>query len=237
MDDGAGPVITTSDDRTRTWLIAAGGAAATIAAVVALISLWPEDERRPRAEQVAATTTAPPAPTTSGAGAGEPSQQSSSTTAGVPATDLFGGGLPGALADLRAAAGDPTQAIEISVYPDYAFLAYRDPAAPANLDRRMWRDGEVGPAEANPIDDRVDADTEADLFALTELDPSVVEGLVADAPSRYELPVEVTHVIIDRFLPFDERVLIRVYATPTDGRSGGGYVSYDTAGTFVDVCC
>ncbi|MGH9273617.1 MAG: hypothetical protein ACRDZU_03130 [Acidimicrobiales bacterium] len=31
--------------------------------------------------------------------------------------------------------------------------------------------------------------------------------------------------------------LIRVYATPDDGRSGGGYVRYDTAGAFVKVCC
>jgi hypothetical protein len=44
-------------------------------------------------------------------------------------------------------------------------------------------------------------------------------------------------VLIDRFLPFDERVLIRVYASPTDGRSGGGYISYDTAGALVDTCC
>jgi len=41
--------------------------------------------------------------------------------------------------------------------------------------------------------------------------------------------------IIDRFLPFDERVLIRVYASPPDGRSGGGYVQYTLDGTFVEV--
>ena len=45
----------------------------------------------------------------------------------------------------------------------------------------------------------------------------------------------VTHVLIDRFLPFDQRVLIRVYATPTDGRSGGGYVQYTLDGTYVKV--
>ena len=236
MDDGAGPVISSSDDRTKTWLIVAGGVAATVAALVALLALWPEDEPR-RPGEVAASTTAAPGPTTSGAGTGEPSQQPSSTTAGEPAADLFAGGLPAALADLRAAAGDPAEAIEVSVYPGYAFLAYRDPSAPGNLDRRMWRDGEVGPAEPNPIADRVDAGTEPDLFGLAEVDPSLLEGLVADAPSRYDLPVEVTHVIIDRFLPFDERVLFRVYATPTDGRSGGGYVSYDTAGALVGVCC
>jgi hypothetical protein len=101
----------------------------------------------------------------------------------------------------------------------------------------MWREGEVDDAEKNPIDDRVDADTEPYLFALTELDLSRIPALAADAVTRYSVPVEVSHILIDRFLPFDERVLIRVYATPTDGRSGGGYVSYDTAGTFVKVCC
>lgn len=57
----------------------------------------------------------------------------------------------------------------------------------------------------------------------------------ADGPSRFDLDVTVTHVIINRFLPFDQRVLIRVYASPTDGRSGGGYVQYTLAGTFVKV--
>ena len=57
--------------------------------------------------------------------------------------------------------------------------------------------------------------------------------LVDDAPGRFAQDVEVTHVIIDRFLPFDDRVLIRVYATPTDGRSGGGYVQYTLGGTYV----
>ncbi|MGV3758709.1 MAG: hypothetical protein ACO1PW_04085, partial [Actinomycetota bacterium] len=174
---------------------------------------------------------------TTGAGSGEPSQQSSTTTvAGAPA-DLLRGDFPGALADLRDAAGDPTEAIEITVGPEMAFLAYRDPANPQHLDRRQWRDGQVFEAHPNPIDDRVDPDTEPELFDLSEVDPALVERLVGDAPSHYELAVEVTHVIIDRFLPFDERVLFRVYAAPTDGRSGGGYVSYDTSGALVGVCC
>ena len=62
--------------------------------------------------------------------------------------------------DLRDAAGDPTEAIEITVGPEMAFLAYRDPANPQNLDRRQWRDGQVFDAHPNPIDDRVDPDTE-----------------------------------------------------------------------------
>jgi hypothetical protein len=214
----------------------------TTALVVALIALWPEADADQRAEtadtRVTEVTQAPSDSTgTTRAPNGEPSQTTTTEGAPTASADLFGGGLPSAYAALLAAAGSPGQVIEVAVYPTYAFLAYRDPANPGNLDRRMWRDGVVGDADPNPIDDRVDGDTEPSLFAPTELDPALVARLVLDAPSRYDLPTQVTHVLVDRFLPFDERVLIRVYASPTDGRSGGGYVSYDTAGTLVKVCC
>lgn len=239
--DGAGPLIPSSDDRTRSWLILAVGAVVTTALVVALVALWPEgdgDQRTETADTVTEVTKAPTdGTTTTRNGNGEPSQ--TTTTEAPPAgpVDLFAGDLPAAYADLLAAAGSPGQVIEVAVYPSYAFLAYRDPANPGNIDRRIWRDGQVGGAEPNPIDDRVDGDTEPSLFGPTEVDPALIARLVADAPSRYEIPTQVSHVLIDRFLPFDERVLIRVYATPTDGRSGGGYVSYDTAGALVKVCC
>ena len=60
---------------------------------------------------------------------------------------------------------------------------------------------------------------------------------VIPADHKWVMRALVSHVIIDRFLPFDERVLFRVYTSPTDGRSGGGYVSYDTSGALVGVCC
>lgn len=232
-----------SDDRARSWLILAIGAVVTVGLVVGLIAWWPsgdDDSSAATTETTLKSKEPRPTSTTAGAGTGEPSAQTSTTASATTApaeADLFRGGLPGAYADLLRAAGDPTQVIELAVYPTYAFLAYRDPVNPGNLDRREWRAGTVGEAEANIIDDRVDADTEPRLFAPGELDPAAVARAIADAPSHYDLPTEVTHVLIDRFLPFDERVLIRVYATPTDGRSGGGYVSYDTAGTFVDACC
>ncbi len=237
-------MITSSDDRARSWLILAGGLAATAAVVAGLIMFWPDgdDDSDARttdtvASEDATTTTTPRA------GTGEPSEQTTVPTAEEPVTtivvadDLFHGDLPAAYADLLAAAGNPAQLIEIAVYDRYAFLAYRDPANPANIDRRTWRDGEVSDAEANTIDDRVDAGTEPSLFGPGEIDPALITRLVAETPTHYDLPTQVSHVLIDRFLPFDQRVLIRVYATPTDGRSGGGYVSYDTAGTLVKVCC
>jgi hypothetical protein len=240
--DGPQPVIPSSDDRTRSWLTLAGGLAATAAVVVGLIAVWPDgDGSAARTTgSVAADDTTTSRPRT---GTGEPSQQTSVPTDEEPATtiavadDLFHGDLPAAYGDLLAAAGNPVQIIEVAVYDTYAFLAYRDPANPGNIDRRTWRDGEVGEAEANTIDDRVDAETEPSLFGPAEIDAGLIARLVADAPTHFELPTAVSHVLVDRFLPFDERVLIRVYATPTDGRSGGGYVSYDTAGTLVKVCC
>lgn len=237
--DGPQPVLPSSDDRTRSWLILAGGLAATAAVVAGLIAFWPNGDDSSEA-RTTETVTADATTTTQRAGTGEPSEQSTTLptdTSVTVAGDLFHGDLPAAYGDLLAAAGDPVQIIELAVYDSYAFLAYRDPANPGNLDRRTWRDGEVSDAEPNTIDDRVDADTEPSLFAPTEIDTSLIARLIADAPSHYELPTEVSHVLVDRFLPFDERVLIRVYATPTDGRSGGGYVSYDTAGTLVKVCC
>lgn len=151
--------------------------------------------------------------------------------------DLFAGGAAGAVAEVLEAAGGPAQVYELAIYPTYLFVAYRDPADPSHLDRRMWRGGRVGEADANPIEDRVDADTEPGLFGPGEVDLGRLPAMVADAVTRYGMPVAATHVLIDRFLPFDERVLVRVYASPTDGRSGGGYVTYTPDGTFVQVCC
>ena len=137
---------------------------------------------------------------------------------------------------MATAAGDPDQAIEVAVYPTYAFLAYRSPDDPSYIDRRSWRDGEdQDDAAPNPIDDRVDADSEPQLFPLAGVDLSILPRLVDDAVARFDVEVEATHVLIDRFLPFDARVLFRVYAVPADGRSGGGYVQYTLDGTFVKV--
>ena len=70
-------------------------------------------------------------------------------------------------------------------------------------------------------------------FDLAEVDLSILPRLVDDAAGRFNLDVTATHVLIDRFLPFDERVLFRLYASPSDGRSGGGYVQYTLDGTHV----
>ena len=233
----AGPVLPTSDDRARTALLFAGGLIATIAVVAGLVLLWPSDDGDDGSVSAGGRSTTgtgeAPGTTASDGPLGEPSERTTTTVTGQP-VDLFTAGADRALADMVAAAGSPDEVLEVSVYPTYAFLAYRDPEAPDHIDRRSWRDGQdQDDAGPNPIDDRVDADTEPQLFRVAELDLASLSALIDDAAQRFTSDVDVTHVIIDRFLPFDPRVLIRVYATPSDGRSGGGYVQYTLEGTFV----
>jgi hypothetical protein len=212
------------------------GIAITVALVLAAVAAWPDDEGPQRVAGADTPTTL----MTKEAAAALPLLPSSPelpTTETTIAVDLFAVGPGAAVDDVLAAADHPTELIQITIFPGYLFVAYRDPHETDAIDRRMWRGGIVDPADANPIDDRVDPDTTPQLFGLGDIDLSRIAGLVADAPTRYDVPVEVTHVIIDRFLPFDQRVLVRVYAQPTDGRSGGGYVSYTKDGTFVKACC
>jgi hypothetical protein len=227
------PVLPSTEGRAKTALLFVGGIAATLALVAAVVLLWPDDDGAEVVSQ-GTTTTEPTTPTSAGA-SGEPSEGTTTTAPQPPAAvQLFESGAEVALAEMVAAAGRPDQGIEVAVYPTYAFLAYRSTADPSHLDRRSWRDGEdQDDAAPNPIDDRVDADTEPQLFPLGEIDLTILPRLVDDAEGRFDLDVSATHVLIDRFLPFDQRVLFRVYASPTDGRSGGGYVQYTLDGTYV----
>jgi hypothetical protein len=227
------PALPPREGRAKTVLLFVGGIGATLALVAAVVLLWPDDD-----DDGEVVSGGPPSssvtPTSAGA-SGEPSQQPS-TTANAPAapTQLLESGAETALAEMVAAADRPAQAIEIAVYPTYAFLAYRSPSDPSHLDRRSWREGEdQDDAGPNPIDDRVDADSQPQLFPLGDVDLRILPRLVDDAERRFAQPVAATHVLIDRFLPFDDRVLVRVYASPTDGRSGGGYVQYTLDGTYV----
>jgi hypothetical protein len=200
-----GPVISSGGDRSKGLLLFAGGLLATLALVAGIVLLWPSGDDDADVSSDATTTTTTKdkdggkdRTTTTVEGAeGEPSEQSTTTEAAEEPTDpepvdLFTSGAPEVLADLTAAAGGPTQAIEVVVYLDYAFLAYRDPANPDNIDRRMWRAGDVDGPDPNPIDDRVDADTEPKLFNISELDLGRLGALTADAPSHFDLDVAVT---------------------------------------------
>lgn len=213
----------------------------TVAGLVVVARAWPDGdgaealESGPRAPTTAAGT--PALPDLPGVPTGEPNGRGDLSGGAGEAVDLFRAGADAALAEVLAAAGGPQQLIDIGVYPTYLILAYVDPAQPEHIDRRVWRPDRIDGPDPNPIDDRVDDDTRPALFEPTAVDLSRLPAMTADAVGRYDRASEVTHVLIDRFLPFDERVLVRVYVRPSDGRSGGGYVTYTPDGTHVDTCC
>lgn len=229
--DGSDP-LGTSKPASGGWLRLLLGLGLTAALLVGVVVAWPDGD-----DGDTANDDAGPRPPTTLVGGPPGSDLPGPSPADEEGVDLFSEGAAEAVAEVLEAAGGPQQVFELAIYPTYLFVAYRDPAEPSHIDRRMWRGGSVQPADANPIDDRVDADTEPGLFPPGEVDLGRLPAMVADARARYGVPVDATHVLIDRFLPFDQRVLVRVYASPSDGRSGGGYVTYRPDGTFVEVCC
>src|SRR5436190_1635906 len=168
----AGPTLPSGDGRAKTALLFGGGLLVTLAAVAALVLLWPDDDDTEVVAQVTTTTVRGGTTTTPGA-TGEPSKQTTTTAVAEPAepAQLFEAGADDAVAEMAAAAGRPHQAIQVAVYPTYAFLAYRDPADESHLDRRSWRAGhDQDDAAPNPIYDRVDAETQPRLFPLARVD-------------------------------------------------------------------
>ena len=97
----------------------------------------------------------------------------------------------------------------------YLFVTYRDPGDPSALVRRMWRNGAVD--EGSPD---TSAGTDLDWRACSHRPTSTSVASLRSWPTRpshYAIPVTISHMLINRFLPFDERVLVRVYALPVEG--------------------
>src|SRR5688572_2907534 len=118
----AGPVITSSDTRAKTALLFAVGILATLGVVAALVLLWPSGgDGDATSDGTTLTTAADEGPVLTfeptGETLGEPSERPPTTMGPV---DLFTtSDALIALDDLTAAAGDPTQLLEMSLYPDY----------------------------------------------------------------------------------------------------------------------
>jgi hypothetical protein len=184
-----------------------------------------------------ATTAQRSTATTEAQAAGDPPRTTASPPAAtelpVPPDLLLSDPTP-AMQALAAAIGAPYRAVEVDLYAGYAILEYQDPAASTHIDRRTWRAGNVEDAQPVSLPSGFDAEVEADLFDPAEIRFDLVPSLVAQAIGQFptlERPVA-SHIIIDRFRPFDERVNIRVYVSDPD-RGGGGYVRFLPDGTFV----
>ncbi|HTJ84045.1 MAG TPA: hypothetical protein VL400_20135 [Polyangiaceae bacterium] len=152
-----------------------------------------------------------------------------------PAIDYFADATP-IPAKLKATLGSSLRVYELTIYPTYSFAKIQDPKVPLHVDQYEVRDGKVG--EPTPVKFVGKEPTAAELhdvtFDLDEPDWTQVPRMLDDAPKRIKVEGgAVTHVIVNRFLPFEKEVRFRVYVNGP--RSGGGYVMYDVHGVMRKV--
>lgn len=140
-------------------------------------------------------------------------------------------------AAFQAELGD-FKALEITIHPDQprAVAQAQDPAKPANIDAYEFTGGNVGsPSPVTLTGDT--SDLEANLFLASSIAwdqiPAMMEQAVVEI-GELEGSTGVTHLIIQKNLPFDEDTVINIYV---DGgtRSQGGYVSFLNDGTLKRV--
>lgn len=170
------------------------------------------------AGEAEATATTPP----STAPAGEPDLLHGDSSQAFGAfTDLFD--------------GEPVKVLEIVVYPDWAYIDVQVPGEPTHVDEYTWRGGTgaSGPEPQTLLDMEVE-ELPDKLFDLSEIDPGKLPSMSEQALAQFpQTDMVVSHIIIDRFLPFDTRVLARVYVD--NERGEGGYVQFTPDGGFVET--
>jgi hypothetical protein len=126
---------------------------------------------------------------------------------------------------------DQLRALEIVLYPEYAIATLQDPAIPENVDRYLWRTGQIGAPD--PVRLVGDGDLETALYTADEVNWAAIPSLVAGAREAVAIPNgEVSHLIVHRPLPFSTDVQIRIFVT-SDRDSG--YVDASADGTIISV--
>jgi actin-like ATPase involved in cell morphogenesis len=196
----------------------------------------PTDETGGPGSSTATTGSPFAAPTT--AGNGEPSDTTVTTgPVGQSVSNTITD--PGPVLDGFAGLGDRGQNVyELVLYADnYSIAEFQVPGEPTHVDEYTWREGAVTGGDPAIAVIEEGEELESKFFGLSEIDPSVIPTVAQDGLQRCGEGLELTHVIIDRDIVFDDqqRVLINVYAS--NDYSDGGYVEYQLDGTFVENNC
>lgn len=144
---------------------------------------------------------------------------------------LVGGGPAATVAALDAGIiGDPTNFLEIILYPEYAFATAQDPTRPERLDRYQWQDGAIGA----PTPQTNDPDAPSKVFTIDAVQWDAIAALAAEAPRLAEVEEgEVTHVYITRDV-FTEvhDVVVRIYMS---GPRGNAFIEATPDGTILRI--
>ena len=123
---------------------------------------------------------------------------------------LLGGGPSATAAALDAGIiGDPTNFLEIILYPGYAFATAQDPTRPERIDRYQWQDGALGA----PTPQTNDPEAAGKVFTIDAVDWAAIAALAAEAPRLASVEEgELTHISINRDI-FTEAndVVVRIY--------------------------
>ena len=152
-------------------------------------------------------------------------------TALAPANLFTGTRAAEVIAEIGVARGAaPLRILHALIYPEYAFAQVQDPSIPANVDEYQWRGDLSGPA---PVTLTGDGDLEANLFSDTEVNWAVIPTLVETALAQIPIEgAEVSHISVQRNLPFSDAVQIRVFV---NGTRTSGYLDADAQGTVINV--
>jgi hypothetical protein len=115
------------------------------------------------------------------------------------------------------------RATELVLYPQYAFLEAQNPSQPKHVDRYMYRNGAIGDPEPVNVQS-MRGKLEDNLVALDQVRLDKIPELVTNTLTQlaYE-NAKVSHIIIERNLPFSKHVVIRVYAS---GPRESGRIDY-----------
>ena len=146
-------------------------------------------------------------------------------------SELIGGGPAATVAVLDAGIpGDPTNFIEIILYPGYSFGTAQDPIKPDHIDRYMLQSGTL---EA-PDPQTNDPDAPNKVFTIDAVDWTAIAALAADAPRVAAVEEgEVSHIIIDRDIFTDVHdIVVRIYLT---GPRGSAFIEATADGTVLRI--
>jgi hypothetical protein len=190
---------------------------------------------RPSADDEAGATddpieTAGPAPTT-GASVGTTTPQAPDDPTAVQVGQLFTGTAIATLIDEIAVANgtEPMQLVSVLVYPEYLTAQGQGPGAEQTLVEYRWV-GQLTPATPAPV---VPDDVAARLFSSDEVAWSAIPALVEAAPAAVSIEGGiVTHLNVERSLPFSDDIRVRVFVS---GPGGDGYVDGDAAGSMISI--
>jgi hypothetical protein len=169
-----------------------------------------------------------------------PTTDKKSTTPGKQTTTTVKATGPefatAAAAAFQAKLGD-FKAIQVTIHTDNgnAEAQVQDPAKPANVDAYDYKGGAVsGPV---PVKLTGSGELADNLFAASEIAwdklPAMMDQAKTEIPPT-EGSTGVTHIIIQKNLPFDNDTVVNVYVG-SGTRGGGGYVSFKGDGTLKKV--